>query len=64
MFTVTYWPNWAGEELRQFCRASFEDARSRLVYWLQFDPDMDILIRKDDVRLSVSAFLEGREEPR
>ena len=64
MFTITYWPDWAGGEPRQFSRESFEGARSRLDYWLSFDPDMAIVVRKDGVRLLVSAFLEGREEPR
>ena len=64
MFTVMYWPDWAGGEPRQFSRKSLSETLERLTYWLSFDSDMDILICKDGVRLSVVAFLEGHVEPR
>ena len=63
MYTVTYWPDWAGGELRQFKRESFKDARARLVYWLQYDPTMKVAVHKDGARLSVTALLDNREEP-
>ena len=63
MFIVTYWPDWAGGKARQFHRDTLNEARRRLVYWLCFDPDMKATVYKDGVRLSVTALLEGREEP-
>ena len=62
MYTVKYWPNWAGGEPRQFSRETLGETRRKLVYWLSFDSGMPVLIQRDGVRLSCVALIEGREE--
>jgi len=60
MFTILYWHE-EDREPRRFERDTLEAARERLAHYLDFDPDIKIIVYKDDVRLSVSAFLDGQE---